>query len=313
MKRRGFTLIELLVVIGIIALLVSILMPALGKAKELANQVKCASQLNALGKGNVMYMNDFDGQACAVGDPDVPTLGAQSGTVGWYKDDQTRWYSLDFAWGQDWNGAMPGTVGGSLFLLVKHADVVPEMFLCPSTDDRQPDLDFAVSENPDIKGWDDLRDFQGMDNLSYSYQYPWRPYALNETTSGAKPVMADKNPSFDKEPIDPDGFILNPDSGTFPKHATATIPGDADYSPNWTDQDGLNLAHGNSKNHKTKLQEVLFADTHVKKCNEPIVGINKDNIYTVQTDGGEPIDRIIGEWGALDLTPLSRTDSFLCN
>src|ERR1022692_2995069 len=84
---KGFTLVELLVVIGIIALLISILLPSLNRARETANRIKCASNLRQIGQAILLYANENKQQyprtvQISGGQNPVPTWGTGPTSAG---------------------------------------------------------------------------------------------------------------------------------------------------------------------------------------------------------------------------------------
>ncbi len=73
-RPKAFTLVELLVVVAIIALLVSILLPALGQARESAKKVVCGTQIHQIGLGINVYTEDNDDMLPMYMEKDKPTL-----------------------------------------------------------------------------------------------------------------------------------------------------------------------------------------------------------------------------------------------
>ena len=63
-RRRAFSLVELLVVVGVVAVLVAVLMPVLGKARAHADRVKCAANLRSMGQALTMYVQQTGYYPC---------------------------------------------------------------------------------------------------------------------------------------------------------------------------------------------------------------------------------------------------------
>ena len=118
-QAKCFTLVELLVVVAIIALLVSILLPTLGRAQEQARQAVCMANLSGISKGWMMYAGANNGLPPIL--PDIVQTAAD------YRDDLKM--------GDECTAASLGTgAQQNLCLLVKIGVVQWEIFLCPSTD-----------------------------------------------------------------------------------------------------------------------------------------------------------------------------------
>jgi prepilin-type N-terminal cleavage/methylation domain-containing protein len=122
-KRYAFTLVELLVVIGIIALLVGILLPTLGKAREASKRTACLSSMRELGNALRLYAVAYKDQ--------IP--------IGYMDQHQ-------FSFFVNWNNTNGTKVSLLGLLAISKLTTNPKVFYCASNDN--PQFMYNTPENP---------------------------------------------------------------------------------------------------------------------------------------------------------------------
>lgn len=292
--NKQFTLKELIVIVfvmGLIVFAINVLSPSeLGYPKDHSRRMQCQSNLSAIGRAIVMYQNEFDDK--------MPRPWIKNnGSFGGGEYNKANEINFTRFIDPDWNHwETTQTVGGCLWLLVRNEGLDPKSFICPGDEDAVA-LDFEEMKrisNAKIKFWRDMRDFQSMANLSYSYHDPWSTHGVQEDSA----LMADKSNAYDTEI-----GVRNPRAGDYPIQ---------NKDKTWGDDNGKNPRHGNSKNHQGECQNVLFMNSSVKRGETPLMGMGGDNIYTYWTDDRTPsLYKTIGRWDKGH--SAARSDSFLGN
>lgn len=281
--HRAFTLIELFVVISIIALLIGILLPALGQSRRTAQTTVCASQLRQFGVSSLSYANDNEDRMCS-GPAD------NRRRRGYGAIDELGWMA-DFIRGE--------------FL-------VPGDMLCPTQPAQlTQNIDIIRLNEDPFKPFPTLEDQQRLIAAGYNTNYvqSWYmaytgmkrytpgvqgdPKRTSDVVGPLKTTMvgitslASAVPLFGDARTDPDDVIIFDGAQV---RATKTLtdgPYWAGGIHNRQDYDDMGAAHGKgsrvvSEGHDRDIGNIVFADGHVDAFQDrPDSGGERDAVWGV--------------------------------
>lgn len=324
MKRKAFTLIELLVVVAIIALLIAILLPSLSRARELAKRTNCVANQKGIGTAIKIYANENgDWYPHHFYNPTYNAAGAipQTHNITWIGTMSTQTsVGGGLSMKEPTTSTGKNTVGHpsrSLFLLIVNQQSTAGQFICPSSGDTEDDLrnrgtDASVQPESAAQPGINRFDFRGYPYLSYGYQMPYAKRAKpREGMDQRMPISSDKGPFFQVGDT-VTGTQTVPDKD---------VPGD--NSPKTSDfgatTDAILKTSAekwrayNSQNHNGEGQNVLYSDGHAEWQKKPTVGVNNDNIFTLQGSWTDAVQVLLGTEPGVNPGdkngPLSNTDA----
>lgn len=246
----------------------------------------CRANLARIGKAMLVYANEYDGVLPRAGGPTT----VWGGPVIWSAVNRHMAYGVSV--GGEGGRA---TISSCLYLLVKHLEVPPRVFVCPA--DRGT-KEFRMADEVTVTGrfrLTDAWDFGASpaDNCSYAYHIPFGMYGLTTSRDPNLAVAADRNP-----------WMRSPaaEAGDF----TIYIPDVAPY--NGTVR---SARMGNSVSHQRDGQNVLFLDAHVTFEHRSFCGLDDDNIYAKASSYVRGDAKGFMAVYAPDMQPMNGRDSLL--